>query len=65
MAPMRRQDTDMLARIDANVEALLKRDDDKEKRLRALERTQWWHRGAFAVVGAFLIKLGLPVTMWR
>jgi len=40
----------LLARIDEKVTTLLKRDSDHEKRLRALERGQWFVGGAAAVI---------------
>jgi hypothetical protein len=61
MASLRREDIERLERIDTNVQSLLKQDADKEKRIRALERSQWWHRGVLGVLAAFLLKIGLPI----
>ena len=61
---MERDDIETLTRIDTNVQSLMKRfedvTNDHEKRLRKVERKQWYHTGGLAVVGVLVAKLGLP-----
>ena len=39
---------------------LVKRDDDKEKRLRSLEKWRWAHSVSGVAILALLAKLGIP-----
>ena len=50
-----------LWRIETKTDALIKNDDDKEKRLRSLEKWRWLHTVPLAAVAALAAKLGLPI----
>jgi hypothetical protein len=50
-----------VTRIDANVAHLLAANDDKEKRIRSLEKKQWAHSLGVTLVAAALAKFGLPL----
>lgn len=48
----------LLTRIDERTEALVKRKDDHEDRVRLLEKQVWWFSGAATIGGAFLGYIG-------
>lgn len=50
-----------MTRIDANVAHLLAANDDKEKRIRSLEKKQWAHSLGVTLVAAALAKFGIPI----
>ena len=47
-----------LARIETKLDAALATDADHEKRLRAVEKKQWWLSGVAAVVGFLASHFG-------
>jgi hypothetical protein len=49
-----------LARIETKLDTTLSTGRDHEKRLRAVEKRQWYHTGGVAVIGFIAAKLGLP-----
>lgn len=58
----------LLGEIHANLKTLVKSDEDKEQRLRVLERARWKNLGAMGLLALaapavvpMLAKLGLPV----
>ena len=53
--------TSALARIEEAVTTLVKRDDDKEARLRSLERWRWGLAGGIGAIAAML--KGIPAWM--
>lgn len=57
---MTRDDAERLVRIEMGVQSLIKRDDDKERRLRKVEKRQWYHTGGLALAGFIFAKLGIP-----
>jgi hypothetical protein len=52
---------DLLIRLDENVRLLVHADDDKEKRIRKLEKGRWLHSGLVAIGAAVLAKIGVPI----
>jgi hypothetical protein len=61
MAPRDDKLLETVTRIDTNVAHLLVADEDKEKRLRSLEKKQWAHSTVVALFAAVLAKFGIPI----
>lgn len=53
---MSEENSQQLGRIEAKVDILLSRTDEQDRRLRAVERKQWWAAGAAAAVGTILAR---------
>lgn len=53
---MSEENSQQLGRIEAKVDILLSRTDEQDRRLRAVERKQWWATGAAAAAGAILAR---------
>jgi hypothetical protein len=54
--------TERLARIETKVDIIIEHGRDHEKRVRSLERENWLHRGAAAIVAfiATRFTVGIP-----
>jgi hypothetical protein len=49
-----------IARLETKVDLLLAGEADRNTRLRDVERKQWYHTGAMAVVALVATKMGFP-----
>jgi hypothetical protein len=49
-----------ITRCETKLDALLSNDKDREDRLRAVERKQWYHTGVWAVLALVAAKFGFP-----
>ena len=56
------EQSERMVKVEVNTRILVKNDEDKEKRIRSLEREKWRQRGAIAIIGTVFTALGTKLA---
>jgi hypothetical protein len=54
---MNQEDRERLVRIEVKLDAVIKRGDDHETRIRSVEKRSWWTAGAAGLLAVFAPQL--------